>query len=84
MMATTVFSPTGVIFAFGWVKPGHMMLAPDRTNLMAPLSTRSWGRMKGYWCKNLRVGHQAPSLCLEKEKLAARVDQKFQVFMKFH
>ena len=73
MMATTVFSPTAVILAFGWVKPGHMMLAPDRTNLMAPLSTRSWGRMNGYWCNNLRVGHQAPSLCRKKRSWPAEL-----------
>ena len=30
------------------VSPGHMMLAPDSTNLMAPVSTRSFGIMSGY------------------------------------
>lgn len=41
------------IVAPGWVRPGHMMFAPDSTNLIAPLSVRSlgimseqvWGRM---------------------------------------
>ena len=45
---TTVFSGTGVsIRAPGEVRPGHMMLAPLRINLMAPLSTCSWGRRVG-------------------------------------
>ena len=39
---TMVFSGTGVsILAPGEVSPGHMMLAPLRMNLMAPLSTCS-------------------------------------------
>jgi hypothetical protein len=32
----------------GDVRPGHMMLAPDSTNLIAPLSARSLGIMSGY------------------------------------
>lgn len=47
-MATIAFSPTGVITALGWVKPGHIMLAPERTNLMAPLSTFWAGNKNGY------------------------------------
>ena len=35
-MATTVFSGQAVIVAFGWVNPGHIIFAPDRTNLIAP------------------------------------------------
>ena len=35
-MATTVFSGHDVILAFGWVKPGHIIFAPDSTNLIAP------------------------------------------------
>lgn len=37
----------GYSLAPGEVSPGHMMLAPLKTNLMAPLSTCWWGRMKG-------------------------------------
>ena len=44
--------------------PGHMMLAPERTNLMAPLSTICGVRRKGYWCSSLRVGIQASLWCL--------------------
>ena len=36
---TTLFSGTVSILAPGEVRPGHMMLAPLSTNLMAPLST---------------------------------------------
>ena len=35
-IATTVFSGHGVILAFGWVSPGHIIFAPDSTNLIAP------------------------------------------------
>ena len=35
-MATTVFSGHGVIVAFGWVNPGHIIFAPESTNLIAP------------------------------------------------
>ena len=38
---------TGVIFAPGDVNPGHIILAPLRTNLIAPLSTCSHGRKNG-------------------------------------
>ena len=31
----------------GDVSPGHIMLAPLRTNLIAPLSTCSWGSNLG-------------------------------------
>lgn len=37
----------GKSLAPGDVRPGHMILAPLRTNLMAPLSTCWCGRMKG-------------------------------------
>ncbi len=40
-------APAGYSLAPGDVSPGHMMLAPLRTNLMAPLSTCWCGRMKG-------------------------------------
>lgn len=41
--------PTSVcIVAPGLVRPGHMMLAPDSTNLMAPLSVRSRGIISAY------------------------------------
>eukprot|EP00405_Crypthecodinium_cohnii_P005391 CAMPEP_0194775750 /NCGR_PEP_ID=MMETSP0323_2-20130528/61195_1 /TAXON_ID=2866 ORGANISM="Crypthecodinium cohnii, Strain Seligo" /NCGR_SAMPLE_ID=MMETSP0323_2 /ASSEMBLY_ACC=CAM_ASM_000346 /LENGTH=115 /DNA_ID=CAMNT_0039711855 /DNA_START=389 /DNA_END=736 /DNA_ORIENTATION=- len=48
------------------VNPGHMMLAPLRTNLIAPVSTRTLGIMEGYWWSTLRVGIQGPSLCWKK------------------
>ena len=51
---------TVVIWALGCVSPGHMMLAPDSTNLMAPLSTRCCGSMNGYWCSSL-LGMQGMS-----------------------
>ena len=35
-MATTVFSGQAVIVAFGWVNPGHIIFAPESTNLIAP------------------------------------------------
>lgn len=44
---TIVFCGTGSIFAPGEVKPGHIMLAPLITNLMAPKSTCSLGRKNG-------------------------------------
>ena len=44
------------------VKPGHMILAPDSTNLIAPVSTRNFGIMSGYWWSSLRVGNQTSSL----------------------
>lgn len=45
---TTVFSGMlSSILAPGEVRPGHMIFAPLRTNLMAPLSTCSLGRMCG-------------------------------------
>lgn len=44
---TTVSTSAGYSLAPGEVSPGHMMLAPLKTNLMAPLSTCWWGRMKG-------------------------------------
>lgn len=37
----------GYSLAPGDVSPGHIMFAPLRTNLMAPLSTCWCGRMKG-------------------------------------
>ena len=48
---TTVFSGRlSSILAPGEVRPGHMMLAPLSTNLMAPLSTCTMGRMCGSVC----------------------------------
>ncbi|KYQ49452.1 hypothetical protein ALC60_11558 [Trachymyrmex zeteki] len=44
---TTVFLSTVIIFAPFDVKPGHIMFAPLRTNLMAPLSTCCIGRKNG-------------------------------------
>jgi len=44
---TIVFCGTGSIFAPGEVNPGHIMLAPLITNLMAPKSTCSLGRKNG-------------------------------------
>ena len=46
--------------------PGHMMLAPERTNLIAPLSTICGVRRKGNWCSRRRVGIQASLWCLGK------------------
>eukprot|EP01018_Ginkgo_biloba_P024265 Gb_14183 [translate_table: standard] len=40
----------------GDVSPGHMMFAPARTNLMAPLSTCSFFIIFGYWCNSRKVG----------------------------
>jgi len=34
---------------------------PPKTNLMAPLSTRSLGIMSGYLCSSFRVGKYGPS-----------------------
>lgn len=45
--ATTLSGSSLVILAPGEVSPGHMMLAPLNTNLMAPLSTCMRGNMKG-------------------------------------
>lgn len=42
------------IVAPGLVSPGHIMLAPDSTNLMAPRSARSLGIMSGY-CPAARI-----------------------------
>lgn len=47
ILTTIVFCGTGSIFAPGEVKPGHIMLAPLITNLMAPKSTCSLGRKNG-------------------------------------
>ena len=45
---TTIVSlSTFVILAPGDVSPGHIILAPLRTNFIAPLSTCMWGNMKG-------------------------------------
>lgn len=44
---TTVSASAGYSLAPGDVSPGHMMLAPLKTNLMAPLSTCWCGRIKG-------------------------------------
>lgn len=49
------------IVAPGLVNPGHMMFAPDSTNLIAPLSVRSLGIMSGYWCRMRSAGNQWPS-----------------------
>lgn len=38
---------TEVIFAPGEVKPGHIMFAPLKTNLIAPLSTCCQGKKNG-------------------------------------
>ena len=46
-ITTTVPFGLFVILAPGEVNPGHMMLAPLKTNLMAPLSTCWYGSMKG-------------------------------------
>lgn len=37
--ATIVPFSAGVIFALGCVSPGHIMLAPDKTNLIAPFKS---------------------------------------------
>lgn len=56
------YPPTSsCMVAPGLVSPGHMMLAPDSTNLMAPLSVLSFGIMSGYWCRIRMVGNQRPS-----------------------
>lgn len=44
---TIVFWGTGSILAPGDVKPGHIILAPLITNLIAPRSTCSLGRKNG-------------------------------------
>lgn len=44
---TTVPFSTVIIFAPFDVKPGHMILAPLSTNLIAPLSTCCIGRKNG-------------------------------------
>ena len=44
---TTASLSTGVILAPGDVRPGHMIFAPLKTNLIAPLSTCSCGSMNG-------------------------------------
>ena len=45
---TTVFCGKETsILAPGEVRPGHIMLAPLRMNLIAPLSTCTWGRIMG-------------------------------------
>lgn len=49
---TTVSASTFVIFAPGDVRPGHMMLAPLRINLIAPLSTCMCGIINGSIFKN--------------------------------
>ena len=54
---TATASPSSVSrlrLAPGEVSPGHMMLAPERTNRMAPLSTCWWGRISGYLCRSWR------------------------------
>jgi hypothetical protein len=54
------------IVAPGDVMPGHMMLAPARTNLIAPLSTLSFGIISGYWWSTRSVGNHGPSRCWKK------------------
>lgn len=49
---TTVSASTFVIFAPGDVRPGHMMLAPLRINLIAPLSTCMCGIINGSMLKS--------------------------------
>lgn len=44
---TTVSLGTSVILAPGDVNPGHIIFAPLRTNLIAPLSTCCIGKKKG-------------------------------------
>lgn len=44
---TTVPFDTWVIFAPFDVRPGHIILAPLRTNFIAPLSTCSTGKKNG-------------------------------------
>lgn len=50
---TTVPFGTGVIFAPGDVRPGHIIFAPLRTKRIAPLSTCSKGRKKGSVTKDI-------------------------------
>lgn len=52
----------------GDVSPGHMMLAPLSTNLIAPLSTCSIGRMNGYLWRSFNVGIHGPSLCRKNKR----------------
>lgn len=53
ILTTIVSFGTSVIIAPGEVKPGHMILAPLRTNLIAPLSTCCIGRKNGSRTQNI-------------------------------
>ena len=61
---TTILSSgsSASILAPGEVSPGHMILAPLRMNLMAPLSTCTWGRRngsaRGSGQRQVRVGEE--------------------------
>lgn len=46
-LTTTVPFGASVISAPGDVSPGHIIFAPLRTNLIAPLSTCSMGKKNG-------------------------------------
>lgn len=46
-VTTELAGRLGVMMAPFEVSPGHMMLAPERTNVMAPLSTCISGQMNG-------------------------------------
>lgn len=57
MIATDAPFSTVVKQAPGEVKPGHIMLAPLKINLIAPLSTCNMGRKYGYLWKSFKVGN---------------------------
>lgn len=49
------------------VIPGHIIWAPDKINLIAPLSTIWIGNMNGNWWRTWRFGSHGPSLCLKNK-----------------
>ena len=60
MIATTAPSSTSSIEPPADVRPGDITLAPDRTNRMAPRSTRKKGSMSGYRWSMRSVGMNGP------------------------
>lgn len=71
----------------GDVRPGHMMLAPDSTNLMAPLSALSLGIMSGYWwstCRNPALACFVPSYRSKYGNQGPAHSNFFRVFQARH
>lgn len=53
---------SGLIMAPLEVNPGHIMLAPDKTKVIAPLSTCIKGQINGSVCETLNFNKQTNNL----------------------